>query len=207
MKKIFLYTVVVVGIPFFVVLFWKNESEIKLKEIHLNYLSNVMVRVKREKTGDIQNVLLEEYVMGVVAGEMPVSFEIEALKAQSVASRSYVIRRLINNKDQEYDVVDTVSNQVYLDEDDLKNKWGDKYIEYINKIKTSVNDTSMEYLEYDGEVIDALFASVLSRFRVTFLPSNSNSSSSWRSLVRLIGFKTNDGSKSIFIIYGLTVPR
>ena len=159
MKRLIFYAVITVSIPFFVVCFWKKEPEKKLKEIHLNYLSNIVVRVKREKSGEIQNVFLEEYVMGVVAGEMPVSFEIEALKAQSVASRSYVLRRLKNNQNQEYDVVDTVSNQVYLDEDDLKNKWGDKYVEYMNKIKNVVNETSMEYLEFDGEVIDAMFFS------------------------------------------------
>ena len=157
MKKIFLYTVVIVSIPFFVVLFWKSDTVVKLKEIKLNYLSNIIVRVKREKTGEIQNVLLEEYVMGVVAGEMPPEFEIEALKAQSVASRSYVIRRL--NSGMDYDVVDSVSNQVYLDEDNLKERWGDNYISYINKIKEAVNDTSMEYLDYNGEVIDAMFFS------------------------------------------------
>ena len=159
MRKLFLYAVVIVIIPFFVVCFWNNESEQYLKEITLNYLSNVFIRVKRHENGEIQKIPLEEYIVGVVAGEMPVSFQMEALKAQCVASRSYAIRRLINNQNQDYDVVDTVSNQVYLDENNLKYKWGDKYIEYINKIKTAVNDTSMEYLEYEGEVIDAMFFS------------------------------------------------
>ena len=155
MKRIFLYAVLVVGIPFFVVFFWGNR--IKLKEIKLEYISNIIVRVKRVSSGEVISVPLEEYVLGVVAGEMPVSFELEALKAQCVASRSYVLRRLNSNGD--YDVVDSVSNQVYLDYDELKRRWGDKYIEYINKMKMAVNETSMEYLEYDGEVIDAMFFS------------------------------------------------
>ena len=155
MKRLFLYAVLVVGIPFFVVFFWGNR--IKLKEIKLEYISNIMVRVKRVSSGEVISVPLEEYVLGVVAGEMPVSFELEALKAQCVASRSYVLRRL--NSDGDYDVVDSVSNQVYLDYDELKRRWGDKYIEYINKMKMAVNETSMEYLEYDGEVIDAMFFS------------------------------------------------
>ena len=121
MKRIFLYTVVVVSIPFFVVIFWKREPEVILKEIDLKYLSNVMVRVKRVSSGVIQEVPLEEQVVGVVAGEMPVSFELEALKAQSVASRSYVLHKMGNNSD--YDVVDTVSNQVFLDDNQLKEKW------------------------------------------------------------------------------------
>ena len=113
---------------------------------------------KRVKSGEVQSIPLEEYVLGVVAGEMPVEFELEALKAQCVASRSYVVRRL-GDFSKEYDVVDTVSNQVFLDEGDLKERWGSKYTEYINKLKMAVNDTSMECLMFDGEVIDAMFFS------------------------------------------------
>lgn len=158
MKRLLIITAVIVSIPFFVVHFWEESKEEEVKEVQLKYLSNQMVRVKR-KEGNIDTIPLEEYVVGVVAGEMPVSFELEALKAQSVASRSYVLRRVGYNKDKEYDVVDTVSNQVYLDEMELKNKWQDRCVEYISKVRQAVNETSMEYLEYDGEVIDAMFFS------------------------------------------------
>lgn len=157
MKRLIIMTAVIVSIPFFVVSFWKETKE-EFKEVELKYLSNQLVRVKNS-SGDIESVPLEEYIVGVVAGEMPVSFELEALKAQSVASRSYVLKRMQNNSENEYDVVDTVSNQVYLDNDSLKNKWGDKYIEYISRVRQAVNETSMEYLEYEGEVIDAMFFS------------------------------------------------
>ena len=119
MKKLIIVTAVIISIPFFVVEYFKVPEK-KLKEIELKYLSNIMVRVKRS-SGNVESVPLEEYVVGVVAGEMPVSFELEALKAQSVASRTYVMKRLGGNG--EYDVVDTVSNQVYLDDDQLKKKW------------------------------------------------------------------------------------
>lgn len=157
MKRLIVMTAVIVSIPFFVVTFWKEEIQ-KFEEVELKYLSNQLVRVKRS-SGNIESIPLEEYVVGVVSGEMPVSFEIEALKAQSVASRSYVLKKLENNKEQEYDVVDTVSNQVYLDENQLKEKWGDKYLEYISKVREAVNATSMEFLEYEGEVIEAMFFS------------------------------------------------
>ena len=155
MKKLIIVTAVIISIPFFVVEFFKVPEK-KLKEIELKYLSNIMVRVKRS-SGNVESVPLEEYVVGVVAGEMPVSFELEALKAQSVASRTYVMKRLGGNG--EYDVVDTVSNQVYLDDNTLKEKWKDNYVSYINKVRQAVNETSMECLEYDGELIDAMFFS------------------------------------------------
>ena len=157
MRKIIIITVVIVGIPFLVVSNWKEESN-ELKEISLEYLSSKLVRIKRSN-GEIESVPLEEYVVGVVSGEMPASFEMEALKAQSVASRTYVLKKMMSNIDNTYDVVDTVSNQVYLDEEGLKVKWGDNYDKYINKIREAVNSTKGEYLEYDGDIIDAFYFS------------------------------------------------
>lgn len=56
------------------------------------------VRVKRNATGKIDEIPLEEYVSGVLAGEMPAEFSLEALKAQAVAARTYVMKRLSTNK-------------------------------------------------------------------------------------------------------------
>lgn len=157
MKRLIIMTVVIVSIPFLVVSFWKETKE-EFVEVELKYLSNQLVRIKRS-SGDVESIPLEEYVVGVVASEMPASFEIEALKAQSVASRTYVLKKIKDSKEQEYDVVDTVSNQVYLDDGQLREKWGDNYSKYISRVREAVNGTSMEYLEYDGEVIDAMFFS------------------------------------------------
>lgn len=156
MKKIILFTIILIFIPFFIVnILGINEIE----EIELKYINNINVRVKRLATNEIQIFPLEEYIVGVLAGEMPVYFELEALKAQAVASRSYVLKRLEYNKDSEYDVVDSVLNQVYLDDNYLKEAWGKDYVVNINKLRTAVNETIDEYLEYDGEIIDALFFS------------------------------------------------
>lgn len=156
MKKIILFTIILIFIPFFIV----NILGInKIEEIKLKYINNINVRVKRLSTNEIQIVPLEEYIVGVLAGEMPVYFELEALKAQAVASRSYVLKRLEYNKDSEYDVVDSVLNQVYLDDNYLKEAWEKDYVVNINKLRTAVNQTIDEYLEYDGEIIDALFFS------------------------------------------------
>lgn len=90
---------------------------------------------------------------------MPIYFEKEAFKAQAVAARSYALKRIEYNKDNSYDVVDSVLNQVYLDDEYLKEAWGKEYTDNINKLREVVNETSMEYLDYDGQVIDALFFS------------------------------------------------
>lgn len=154
MKKILLITLLVVFIPFFVVNMFVRTDEIKF-----HYVSNEVIRVKNVSTNEIIKVPFEEYVKGVLAGEMPTSFELEALKAQAVAARSYVLVQASKNKDKDYDVVNTVDNQVYLTDADLKAKWKEKYVEKVNKIKRAVTETKGEYLSYNGEVVEALFFS------------------------------------------------
>ena len=156
MKKLFVFTLSIIFIPFLIVFIYKLYF---LEEIKLNYIENRNIRVKRLATGVIEVMPFEEYIVGVLAGEMPIYFEKEALKAQAVASRSYAFKRIGYNKDNDYDVVDSVMNQVYLDLDYLKDAWGINYTENINKLRSVVNETLDEVLYYDNEVIDAMFFS------------------------------------------------
>lgn len=153
-KKILLFSCLIIFIPVIIVsIFIRND------EITFNFSENSVVRVYREETGVIDVVPIEEYVVGVLAGEMPISFEIEALKAQAVASRSYVMKQIEKNINNNYDVVDTVMNQVYLDREYLMSVWNSSYLDNINKIKLAVLSTKGEYLSYGGKVAEALFFS------------------------------------------------
>ena len=98
-------------------------------------------------------------MIGVVSSEVPVSFEKEALKAQAVASRTYALKQIEDNKDKNYDVTDNVLSQVYSTDDALKEKWGSNFDEYYNKIKTVVNETKGEFISYDNNPIFAFFFS------------------------------------------------
>lgn len=153
MKKILFFCLLIILIPLLIVsIFIKKEKEIEFK-----YSSDMLIRVKR--SNGIFNIYFEDYIVGVLAGEMPTDFELEALKAQAVAARSYAMVYMARNYDKDYDVVDTVSNQVYLSYDELKDKWKDNYISKINKLKTAVLETKGEYMEYKGEVVEAMFFS------------------------------------------------
>lgn len=149
-------TLFILFLPFIIVSLYSVDSK---EEIELKYVYNTIIRVKRNATGTIEEIPFEEYIVGVLAGEMPIYFEKEAFKAQAVAARSYALKRMEYNSENEYDVVDSIMNQVYLDNEHLKNAWEDEYITNINKLREAVNETSGEYLEYDGEVIDAMFFS------------------------------------------------
>ena len=154
MKKIILIILVIIFIPYIIVSLF-----IKTDDIKFYYTEGMNVRVKREETNTVEVVPFEDYVVGVLAGEMPVNFELEALKAQAVAARTYVMKKMSDNKNEDYDIVDTVQNQVYINDEELKNKWKDKYQERINKVKQAVLETKGEYLSYNGKVIEAFFFS------------------------------------------------
>ena len=102
--------------------------------------------------GQVQRVLLDDYLLGVVAGEMPASFELEAIKAQVVASRTFVYSRLLS-------VDNTTNTQVYLNEEEMKKSWQDHYEDYKAKIQKAIEATRGEIMTYQGECISALFYS------------------------------------------------
>ena len=143
MKKIIMFIILLIFIPFFIVIIYNKNY----KEIELNYINTTYIRVKRLKTNNIEKVPLEQYVVGVLAGEMPINFDEEALKAQAVASRSYALKKMEYNKNNDYDVVDSILNQVYLDENYLKAAWGISYVKNINKLRKVVNATIDGYTE------------------------------------------------------------
>lgn len=154
MKKLLFFSCLILIIPYIVVSIFTNNNEIKFI-----YKESKIVRVKHVDTGKIEEVPLESYIVGVVAGEMPVSFDIEALKAQAVAARSYVLKKMEYSTSSDYDIVDTIMNQVYLTDEELKSAWGDTYIDKVNKIKKAVVDTKGEVITYDNQIIEAFFFS------------------------------------------------
>ena len=153
LKKVLLFCLLIILIPTLVV-----NTFIRTEEIKFEYKENMQVRVKR-KNGEIQKIPLEDYVVGVLAGEMPMSFNEEAKKAQAVAARTYVMKKMSYNYKNDYDVVDTVNDQVYLDNDYLKEAWKENYINNINTLRKVVIDTCSEYMTYDDEIIEAFYFS------------------------------------------------
>lgn len=162
MKKLLYLTIILILLPSLTILILKPKNNEHIYKIEKKQVRNETVRVLRNKTNEIETIELEEYLIGVLAGEMPVSYEIEALKSQAVAARTYTLRKKEINKDNNYDVVDTTNDQVYLDEEYLKQSWGESYDNYIKKIKQAVKETSGEYLTYEGKIIQAFFFSTSS---------------------------------------------
>lgn len=154
MKKFITITIMISIIPFLFVKTFTKKDNIKFK-----YITNNIIRVLDEKTGQITEIPFEDYIKGVVASEMPTTFELEALKAQAVASRSYATYQMNGNKTKEYDVTNTTTNQVYKTESQLKQIWKDEYPQKINKIKKAVTETENQILTYNNQVVNAMFFS------------------------------------------------
>ena len=91
----------------------------------------VEVAVYRTASKEIQNLPLESYLIGVVAAEMPADFEKEALKAQALTARTYIVNQLIQNNriglPDGADVSDSEMHQVYKNNHELKALWGSDY--------------------------------------------------------------------------------
>lgn len=105
--------------------------------------------------GNVVSMDLEEYLIGVVGAEMPASFQMEALKAQAVVARTYALKLLASGKK----LTDTVSTQVYKDNNELKKLWGNSYSTYYQKIKEAVTSTKGVSIYYQGNYINALYHS------------------------------------------------
>lgn len=160
MKKMLLLTIIFIAVPsFFILTNYEEEKELKeiIEEKIENNNSEVLIKVKQTSKNKIIEIDIENYVKGVIAGEMPISFELEALKAQAVAARTYGLKRISSNN--QYDVVDTVMNQVYKDDETLRQAWGTNYESYMNKITKAVEETRGEYVDYNGTYADTLFFS------------------------------------------------
>lgn len=164
MKKILFVTIIFIAVPSFLVLknfpYTKKLVENVVNEIKEENNELITIKVKQVYKNKIIELDLEDYILGVIAGEMPLSFNMEALKAQAVAARTYAVRRI--NKNNTYDVVDTTANQVYLDNESLKEKLSYKYDEYLLKLKTIIEETKGEYVDYNGTYADTLFFSTSS---------------------------------------------
>ena len=110
----------------------------------------------------VETVTMSDWLPGVVAGEMPALFEEEALKAQAVAARTYIMYSMGREKPAhpEADVCDDPACcKAHSTDETLREKWGESYEENMARVLEAVRSTDGEYMSYGGEVIQAVFHS------------------------------------------------
>jgi stage II sporulation protein D len=124
----------------------------------------VSIYLTREKR--IEELPLEQYIRGVVAAEMPIEFELEALKAQAIAARTYIVRRYVEKDFSNVPVAgawvtDSVQHQAYLTEKQMEEKWSkspDK-LANLKKLNRAVQETKGIIITYNGLPILASYFS------------------------------------------------
>lgn len=125
-----------------------------------------MISVFFHNSNEIKEISIEEYLMGVVPAEMPPSFEKEALKAQAVAARTFIINREKSALEEHKGAsvcTDYNHCKAYVTEEEAVNKWGTEWNDiYKEKIKSAVYDTKGEIVTYENEPISAVFHSTSS---------------------------------------------
>ena len=140
----------------------QTQSE-EVQQENYNYGQYNTIRLLHAKTGEIEEISLDEYLYGVVSAEMPASFEKEALKAQAVVARTYTIYKIQNNSSKHVnaDICDNATCcQAWISREDRFAKWEeDKASEYWNKIVASVDSTKGKIVTYEGKAINAFFHS------------------------------------------------
>lgn len=110
------------------------------------YRGMAVIASYKGKLLGINTLDMEDYLKGVVAGEMPQEWNMEALKSQAVAARTYAYYGMINQKNDLYDICDTVKCQVY------KGIYGE-----YSTTNTAVDATKAKILTYNDSVIPAFF--------------------------------------------------
>ena len=130
-------------------------------DIDFTKVHSTTVKVFFPDEGEIRDMLLEEYILGVVAGEMPASYAMEAVKAQAVAARTYTLYSIQHggcNTNPNADICTSSSCcQTYRSKEKMRKTWGDRYTYNYSVIAKAVMDTAGEVMIYHGKVIDAMY--------------------------------------------------
>ena len=134
-----------------------NENIVKSSEI--TFPINGKVKLYHKEEDRVEELDLEEYIMGVVASEVPASFNEEALKAQAIAARTFYMSKRNNpdkdSKNKGAEIDDTTNCQVYMSKEERMSKWSRSEGESNwNKIQKAVLDTKGQVLTYEGSVLE-----------------------------------------------------
>ena len=174
MKKVFIYFFIFLLIFFLLPAFltkrnWEvsakvpeniDEEKVNEKEVY-DYKNYGTIKLLHEATNEVEEVDLDTYLCNVVSAEMPVDFELEALKAQAIVARTYTIYKIQNKKHENADVCDNSSCcQAWISKEDRLVRWDeDKRQSNWEKIEKCVNETKGKIITYEGKPINAFFHS------------------------------------------------
>jgi len=153
-------TVVVIPLVMYTFLYEKNTPVTPQNPS----VSDMQIMLYRKDSDSVQTLDCYTYMCGVVAAEMPASYEPEALKAQTVAAFTYMLNKMNyepSHKDGAFVCDDYNHCKAYLSEDELSSLWGSAY---YNKMYTKIQDAVLSVLgkmiTYNDLPINAVFHNI-----------------------------------------------
>lgn len=168
MKKLIYYAgimlVVVILLPMFIVRSCGPAPEQK-PPVEKTPVKAYEISVYNHLTGKAESVDLEEYIKCVLAAEMPADFDLEALKAQAVAARTFAYGRMTGtyrSKQGVHDGInvctDSTHCQAWMSKESAMRKWNILFASRNwGRISKAVNDTKGIIAVYKGSVANTLF--------------------------------------------------
>lgn len=139
-----------------------SENEVTGPETPKVTTKYAKVKLLHSKSGEVEEMSMEEYLVGVVSAEMPANFELEALKAQAVVARTYTAYKMFKGGKHDNANIcdDSKCCQAWISKEDRFEKWNEADRENNwSKITTAVNETKGKIITYNGEPINAFFHS------------------------------------------------
>jgi len=139
-----------------------NEQEEQSKVVDntpYEYKNYGTIKLLHQKTGEVEEVPLDQYLCHVVSAEMPADFELEALKAQAIVARTYTIFKVQNKKHENADICDdSTCCQAWVSKEDRLARWEEgKRESNWQKIEQCVNETKGKIITYENQPINAFF--------------------------------------------------
>jgi len=155
-NKILLSVVMVLMIILIMILSYAEKNDYTIPIEPEKGEEPIKIRLLNEADNTVTEINLEDYIVGVVASEMPASFEKEALKAQAVAARTYAMNKKESRSSLNYDLIIGTKDQAYQDNRALLSKWGINFFSNYLKIREAVKDTQSLVLTYEDKIINAV---------------------------------------------------
>lgn len=114
-------------------------------------------RILLDRTDGSYYMDMEEYLPGVIARQMPVEYETEALKAQAIIARTYICRQM-EAAGEGNEIAESALDMDYVESEQLKSLWGSsRFPEYYKKLEGAVKATTGIVMTYENRCIDPMF--------------------------------------------------
>ena len=146
LKKMSCYLLIILLLPYIITVFLSGPGAYGASKV-----DETMVNVKIDKAGEKMQMPLSEYCIGIMAREIPATYEMEALKAQAVLVRTQVCLVLGTGGE-------VILEESYWTKKDMQNFWGaEKYSRYYKKFERAWEETNGQVLTYQGALAKTPF--------------------------------------------------